>query len=120
MIARIDRIVVGGGGAVDLSNYFTKDETTQMIDFGTLNANGYTDSEIKLVLNVAEKSSNKVNKIDVGVSPENYPTVAAVLDFGLSIESSAINYVENKVGDIESALDELHNYAKSLIGGDAS
>ena len=26
-------------------------------------------------------------------------------------------YVDSKIGDIDAALDELHNYAQSLIGG---
>ena len=35
------------------------------------------------------------------------------------VTSAVISDINGKIGDIESALDELHNYATSLIGGEA-
>lgn len=35
----------------------------------------------------------------------------------LQIEKADVIYVDEKIGDIDSALEELHNYAQALIGG---
>lgn len=42
-------------------------------------------------------------------------------EFQLRIEpiENDINNIYNEIGDIESALDELHSYAQNLVGGDA-
>lgn len=110
----------GSGGLVDLSNYFTKDETTRMIDFAIQNVYGAIGSEIKLIDENKEDVSNKVSVID-GLSPDKdkeYPTVWAVWNAVTDCENSAISYTDNAIGNIESALENI--IEKYGLGGDAS
>lgn len=109
LIARIDRIVAGGGGGeyVDLSNYFTKDEVNENIE--TLHKHiseayvsfGSLDTELRNYYTKTEADG------------QHQATIEACNSFTEA-------YVAQEIGDISSALDELHNYAQSLIGGDAS
>lgn len=110
----------GSGGLVDLSNYFTKDETTRMIDFAIQNVYGAIGSEVKLIDENKEDVSNKVSVID-GLSPDKdkeYPTVWAVWNAVTDCENSAISYTDNAIGNIESALENI--IEKYGLGGDAS
>jgi hypothetical protein len=39
--------------------------------------------------------------------------------FGHFVTSAVIGDINGKIGDIDKAIDELHNYAQALIGGNA-
>lgn len=122
LLAKIDAIISGGGsgGSVDLLNYFTKDEVTQVIDFQIQNVYGVIDSEIKIIDKEKEDVLNKVSVID-GLSPDKdkeYPTVWAVWKAVTDCEDTAISYTDNAIGGIETALENI--IAKYGLGGDAT
>lgn len=80
---------------------------------GECNIDDTTSAVNMLTLNqlLAEKEDiwNRKDSIaeDIAINePNAYPTVAAVY-----------NFVNEKIGDIEATLDELHNYAEALKGG---
>ena len=81
-----------------------------------------------------ENNKNKVNTIGENPTQEQYPNVQAVIDYIVTKIKEAEEYTDSEisattkdlkkyvndiVGDIETALDELHNYAQALINGGA-
>lgn len=69
-----------------------------------------------IALNVTQDTElaglmNDVNNIML-ISAQNSDAISAI-----SVEKADILYVDEKIGDIESVMDELHNYAQALIGG---
>ena len=82
------------GNSVDLSNYYTKDETTELIK-------------------IKENISNKTDVIDANSTDEQYPTARAVHLMGDYLYQEALEHsyskahIDETIGDIESALDEI-------------
>lgn len=72
------------GGSVDLSNYYTKDETNQL-------------------------AQELFNGLEIPSNAFIYEEAVAAAEF----------VVNREIGDISSALDELHAYAEALKGGGA-
>ena len=69
-----------------------------------------------IALNVTQDTElaglmNDVNNIML-ISAQNSDAISAI-----SVEKADILYVDEKIGDIEAVMDELHNYAQALIGG---
>ena len=56
--------------------------------------------------------SRKIIGVTVGT-----PISAAKI--GNDLKPEIKEYVDEKIGDVETALDELHAYAQSLVGGNA-
>lgn len=113
----------GNVNDVDLSDYFTKDETTRMLDVAISNVYGAIESEVKIINKEKEDVSNKANSItDAGSNSEKYPTTKAVYEYGQGImQASEIYteaYVAQEIGNIETALEEI--IAKYGLGGDAT
>ena len=113
----------GGGGSVDLSDYFTKDETTRIIDGEISNVYGAIEDQVKIIDKEKEDVSNKANSItDNGSNSEKYPTTKAVYEYGQGIEQASATYTEayvaQEIGNIETALEEI--IAKYGLGGDAT
>ena len=113
----------GSGGSVDLSDYFTKDETTRMIDVAISNVYGAIESEVKIINKEKENVSNKANSItDNGSNSEKYPSTKAVYEYGQGIVQASETYTEayvaQEIGNIETALEEI--IEKNGLGGDAT
>lgn len=68
-----------GSDNVDLSNYFTKDEATRMIDFQIQNVYDAINSEVKIIDKEKEDILNKVDNFD-DPNHETYPDTQAVWD----------------------------------------
>lgn len=83
-----------GAGNVDLSNYYTKSETDQKLTTYP------SRSEVQVSINSLESDINR----ELGRKADNATTYTKT-------------EVDNLIGDIDSALDELHTYAQALIGG---
>ena len=132
------------GGRLDAAESDIKEQSEQLLD-AKKELEQYTDDMvneayvgIEALKKNKEDKANKTYQMSMdNILPnelELYPSVYAVRGFGYEIKESLaesyretlrINYydkyiIDEKIGDIESALDELHNYAQSLIGGDAS
>ena len=93
----------GGGGSVDLSNYYTKDEARSV----------FVQKSDYIV--ETETIHSDINKITTSLNTKaNKSTTLA--GYGIK-DAYTKTEVDNLIGDIDSALDELHNYAQALIGG---
>ena len=93
----------GSGGSVDLSNYYTKKEIN---DFFVSKANYIVEQE---------GIRSDINKITTSLNTKaNKSTTLA--GYGIK-DAYTKTEVDNLIGEIDSALDELHNYAQALIGG---
>lgn len=129
LIARIEGIVVGGGGgSADLSNYFTKDEVNENIE--TLHKHireayvsfSSLDNELKDYYTKEEMDAELMQYARSSYLDGFYTKTEADGQHQATIEaceSFTEAYVAQEVGNISSALDELHNYAQSLIGGES-
>ena len=45
-------------------------------------------------------------------------TPISVSKIGRELKPEIKEYIDEQLGDVETALDELHTYAQSLVGGD--
>lgn len=85
------------------------------------NQNSIQTSEQERKLNTKENLSDKVQDISNNLSPEKYPSTVAVFDFGISIQNSCYSFtyavLNDKLGNLEAALSELHAYAQRIVSG---
>ena len=111
---------VGGGSSVDLSNYYAKPSTTP-----TLNpVVPATDTDGETVYVPIDGSAGDISdnglvrRVDGGINLPYQDESVIADDNSEAVSGQAVYaYVETVVGDISSALTELHNYAQSLING---
>lgn len=107
----------GSGGSVDLSNYFTKDESNRVLAIESENIKKWTANEIKIAF-----EENKTDNIHDSLGSEKIPTVEAVHEQGQSLisycNSFTTGYVAQEIGNIETALENI--IEKYGLGGDAS
>ena len=74
-----------------------------------------TDPTVPKWAKQPNKPSYNVDEITNAVHKDDVGNVKELEIGGNTVE--AINIVYEKIGDIDSALDELHNYAQALIAG---
>ncbi|MEE0840565.1 MAG: hypothetical protein U0L72_08525 [Acutalibacteraceae bacterium] len=122
-VKAVSEAVKGIKPDIDLSNYFTKNETTRMIDVAISNVYGAIESEVKIINKEKENVSNKANIIsNNGSNSEKYPSTKAVYEYGQGIVQASETYTEayvaQEIGNIETALEEI--IEKYGLGGDAS
>ena len=105
----------GEGGSVDLSNYYTIDETDRKI------ASAVTNLEENCETNISQMRTSIDNQLATmdGKDRELQQNIYDLQAHNKSLEDR-VEYLLEEVEGFDSALDELHNYAQSLIGGDAS
>lgn len=107
----------GSGGSVDLSDYFTKDESNRVLAIESENIKKWTANEIKIAF-----EENKTDNIHDSLGSKKCPTVEAVHEQGQSLINSCnsftAGYVAQEIGNIETALENI--IEKYGLGGDAS
>ena len=73
-------------------------------------------------LDAKESSANKVQNITENLDPKKYPSTVAVFEFGMLIDNGCKSYVSGytnqKIGDIETALDSIIALQNQYTGGD--
>ena len=107
-----DKLTAGSGIEIDENNIISA-----IGGSGTTNYNSLSN---KPKINGVELSGDKTNK-DLGI---NIPTKLSELDNDEGYVKDVLladyytkDEIDAKIGDIETALDELHNYAQAIIGG---
>lgn len=133
---RINRLENSGGA--NLSDYYTKAETDAKIETA-VNGHNVVTFDISQYPNKHQICvSAKNNGYDLIVTDDDGQTVRVVeapiytvsdvanatdtsrpvsVNYLYEERSAIVEYVDSKIGDIETALDELHTYAQSLIEG---
>ena len=111
---------VGGGSSVDLSNYYAKPSTTP-----TLNpVVPATDTDGETVYVPIDGSAGDISdnglvrRVDGGINLPYQDESVIADDNSEAVSGQAVYaYVSSVVGDISTALTELHTYAQGLING---
>lgn len=107
----VDDVVSNAGGNVDLNNYYTKDEVDNLDAVKYVNV--YSNST-----NIASPDDNtNIFLLDAGIISVDNGRIVEVGSPVNAKDAATKGYVDGLVGDIETALDELHNYAQAIIGG---
>lgn len=101
---------------VDLTDYVKNTDYATAQKGGVVRVNGYGLTIFNGVLNVVGATESD---IDARTNKRN-PIVPSNLVYAVKSVTYDKAAIDAKVGDIESALDELHNYAQSLISGGVS
>ena len=111
---------VGGGSSVDLSNYYAKPSTTPSVDSVVPATDTFGDTVYIPVDGPAGDISDNglVRRLDGGISLPYQDESVITDDNSEAVSGQAVYaYVEAVVGDISSALTELHTYAQSFVNG---
>ena len=106
------------GDMPDVSGFVKKvkgnGHTRQVYAVGDID-NAYDDIMLEVENNGMFEAAYNYGQIPCRQSNGNLFTNEPVKD----LDCANKKYVDDKIGDIDSALDELHNYAQALIGGNS-
>ncbi len=113
----LDDALSGIGGNVDMSDYYTKAETMTEIEVYVSNEMGviYGDLDSHTA---NENNPHNVTAVQVGAYTKGEIDNFRIAD-ELNMERHVGLRLDESLGDISAALDELHAYAIALSGGDA-
>ena len=115
----------GGGGEIILDNYFTKDETAALIenavnghDVVTFDSDLPTPHQITAtVMGTGYDLYTYHGSNPVLLAEAPMPSKEIYDSDKLSTRPVSCKLFTEMIGDIETALDELHTYAQSLVSG---
>lgn len=111
--------------AVSKFVYHKTDYLSQMsnaaIQLANQNAIQIGDQEHRL--DTKESLSNKVTTFEDNINNEKYPSTGAVFEFGMNIQNSCYSFTNNvindRIGNIENALDTIIDLQNQYTGGDS-
>ena len=111
--------------AVSKFVYHKTDYLSQMsnaaIQLANQNAIQIGDQEHRL--DTKESLSNKVTTFEDNINNEKYPSTSAVFEFGMNIQNSCYSFTNNvindRIGNIENALDTIIDLQNQYTGGDS-
>ena len=120
-----DAVIVLSGNKADKSNVYTKTETDAAINAGDEALANQLGNLLDEMGSFIEEQYYRKSETDALLKHKADKTTTeatlAQLSFDMLSKASFENIMalDAKIGNIELALDELHNYATSLIGGEA-